>query len=73
MDDIRAITSDITWQGADGSHLPGTDCLCWVNIPQTLIDAGFKVWRNPDSIPEYLCERVEEEAACELLGMEPKA
>jgi hypothetical protein len=33
-------------------------CLCVANLPQTLVEAGYKVWRNPDVLPEYLFEAV---------------
>lgn len=33
-------------------------CLCGVDIPATLVDAGFKVWKEPHGDPmEYHCER----------------
>lgn len=72
MGDIRRLVGDgsIVWSAPAGARderqlaeerriadgLPNNNCLCWVDLPNTLIEAGFKVWRNPDMIPEYYCE-----------------
>lgn len=55
--DIKKICRHIIWQDVDGSHLPDESCLCWVDIPATLIGAGYRVWLHPHVIPEYLFDK----------------
>lgn len=63
--DMRCIAPRIVWSGQDGSHLSEDNCLCWVDVERTLLDAGFKVWFDRNSIPDVLCEKAtaEEEQA----------
>jgi hypothetical protein len=50
------------WSEEDFAKLPDEICLCAVDVVNTLVFAGFKVWANPDVIPEYLFETVERKA-----------
>lgn len=66
MGDIRRLVgaAHIMWNEgflskedrAGAESLPDSNCLCWVNLPSTLVHAGFKVWANPDMLPEYYFE-----------------
>jgi len=58
--DIKAIAPTVVWHDLhpDGYERFSDDiCLCPVDIPQTLEGAGYKVWLNPDMIPEYFFQK----------------
>lgn len=57
MGDVRKLAPLIFWAGEKGEHLADNFCLCWVDLPTTLVEAGYRVWRNPDVIPEYLFDK----------------
>lgn len=62
MADLKRFCNRIIWdQPADNdfvSSLTDNSCLCHVNLASTLVEAGYKVWANPDVLPEYLFESV---------------
>lgn len=64
--DLRRIApivfSSGSWTSAEFAALPDEACLCPADVPGTLVFAGFKVWRNPQTLPEFLFEPVGEEA-----------
>lgn len=51
------------WAAEESSKLPDDCCLCPVDVLGTLVFAGFKVWRNPEMLPELLFEPVTQEVA----------
>ena len=58
--ELKALAGgSVKWPTDNGDHLPDNNCLCWVNIPATLVEAGYRVWRNPNMVPTYLFDRPE--------------
>lgn len=60
---FRKMSSTLFWCGESGDHLPDESCLCWLDIPNTLIWSGYRVWRNSHMAPEYLFDKVPENSA----------
>jgi hypothetical protein len=47
------------YHSRDAADFGSNECLCPVDIPTTLIEAGFRVWKEPNDDPWcYHCERV---------------
>ena len=54
---IVGIENIIFFEGYDKSHLDA--CLCGVDVANTLVEAGYKVWRSPRDSMEYIAEKLE--------------
>lgn len=53
--DLKKFCRRIVWNDPkDEETVNDNSCLCHVNIPSTLVEAGYRVWANPLSLPEYV-------------------
>lgn len=71
LGDLRSIAKEIlVCHGFEGevSEWPDLVCLCGIDLPGTLLANGYKVWRNLDVLPEYICEKINRPAALSELG-----
>ncbi len=68
--DIRKLVGsvNIAWNDKSddgrerGAAQSDLTCLCWVDLPSTLIAAGYEVRHNPNSSAEYLCGKSSDDA-----------
>ena len=62
VSDLKVLvgSDNIVWAADVTGYYPENACLCIVNVPATLIEHGFKVWRDPCGDPmQYSCEALE--------------
>lgn len=58
---IKALTSIVRWHpGYEDREIPDESCLCGVDVANTLVWAGYKVWADRDRPGDYCCEEVQE-------------